>query len=178
MSASMTAPDPEKLKKLIQLRLSGEISEEEFARSSGQDYSDSETAQDEQNAARSTGRSTENTGAQEEARTNKLACILHLSQLSAFLLPLVGLLVPAIIWFCFHKKHPELSEHIRVYWNWVISIFVFTIVLGILAMTPIAMLSIAGLFALVAASIIFPIVAGIKASGGEVWPYPLSLQIF
>lgn len=178
MSTSTTAPDSEELKKLIQLRLSGEISEEEFARASAQGYSNSEMAQDAQPSAGSTGRATDNAGTQTEDRANKLACILHISQLSAFLLPLVGLLIPAVIWFFFHKKHPELSEHIRVYWNWVISILVFTIVLGILSATPLAMLSIAGLFGLIVASVLFPILAGIKASGGEVWSYPLSFQIF
>ena len=34
------------------------------------------------------------------------------------------------------------------------------------------------MFALVLVSIIFPIIGAIKASEGEVWPYPLSIPIF
>jgi len=49
----------------------------------------------------------------------------------------------------------------------VVSFILMFILVGFLTM-----------FALVLVSIIFPIIGAIKASEGEVWPYPLSIPIF
>jgi len=178
MSDSISAPDPEALKKLIQLRLSGEISEEQFAEANGQGFAGSDTEDYAPRAAGSARRTTRGADAQAVDSGNKLACLLHVSQLSAYLLPIVGLVAPVIIWFVFRVKHPELSMHLRQYFNWFVSFIIFAVILGILAVTPVAPLAVVGIFALVVAGVAFPIIAGVKAYGGEVWPYPLAFQIF
>jgi len=174
MSDAITAPDPEELKKLVQLRISGEISEEEFAKANRSTFDDSDTPEISSTAANAADRRS----AQSVDSGDKLACFLHVSQLLGYLLPLAGLLLPVIIWFVFKQKHAQLGEHIRNVFNWLITAIIFALGLGILAMTPLAPLALLGIFALVLAGVIFPIIAGIKAFGGEVWDYPLAFKIF
>jgi len=174
MSDAITAPDPEELKKLVQLRIAGEISKEEFAKANRTDFDESDTAEIDNLSDSVANRRT----AQSVDSGDKLACVLHVSQLLGYLLPLAGLLLPVIIWFVFKQKHAQLGEHIRNVFNWLITAIIFAVGLGILAMTPLAPLALAGIFALVLAGIAFPIIAGVKAFGGEVWDYPLAFKIF
>ena len=59
----------------------------------------------------------------------------------------------------------------RFTWTTFKNIFVFLvlalIVIGFLLLGVLAILG-----------IVFPIIGGIKASNGEVWPYPLSIKFF
>jgi hypothetical protein len=57
----------------------------------------------------------------------------------------------------------------------MISAIIYAIICIILM---IVVIGIPLLFALGLVSLIFPIVGGIKASDGEVWPYPLSIKFF
>lgn len=174
MSDSMTVPDSEALKKLVQLRISGEISEEEFARANARDFGGLDATELNDQSENSVGNSDR---AQPVDSGNKLSCFLHLSQLLGYLIPLAGLLAPVIIWLVFKQKHAELTDHIRNVFNWVISMIIYVIGLGIVAVTPLAPVSLVGIFALVLAGIVFPIIAGVKAFGGDVWSYPMALRI-
>ncbi len=104
---------------------------------------------------------------------NTWAMILHLTLLITW--SLVGIIAPIVIWQIKKDQFPIIDEHGKNAANWIISAFLYSIPLVILSFFVIG---IPFLIALGIAGIVFPIIAGIKASNGEVWKYPLSLQIF
>jgi uncharacterized Tic20 family protein len=67
---------------------------------------------------------------------------------------------------------PGLDEHGKNAVNWLISAGIYAVVsvLMVLVIVGIPMLIALGI-----ASIVFPIVAAIKANNGELWKYPLSI---
>jgi hypothetical protein len=111
----------------------------------------------------------------ESKETRTWAMILHLSMLSGLIVPLAGLIVPIIIYILKKDELPGLVPHGYVVFNWMISAIIYAIICIILM---IVVIGIPLLFALGLVSLIFPIVGGIKASDGEVWPYPLSIKFF
>jgi uncharacterized Tic20 family protein len=70
---------------------------------------------------------------------------------------------------------PGLKPHGYVVFNWMISAIIYAIISMILMIVGIGFLLLA---ALGLVSLIFPIIGGVKASEGEVWPYPLSIKFF
>jgi hypothetical protein len=100
------------------------------------------------------------------------AMFLHLSVLAGFLIPLGGLVVPIAIWQMKKDQFPLLDAHGRNAMNWIISEVIYWTISFILAFILIGlpMLGILGLL-----SIIFPVVAAVKANNGVVWKYPLAI---
>ncbi|AKS42937.1 DUF4870 domain-containing protein [Wenzhouxiangella marina] len=107
--------------------------------------------------------------------TNQWAMILHLSLLAGLIVPFAGLIAPIIIYIMKKDSMPGIVPHGYVVFNWMISAFIYAIVSAILMVILIGIL---GLIAVAIASIVFPIIGAIKASEGEVWPYPLSIKFF
>jgi hypothetical protein len=107
--------------------------------------------------------------------TNTWAMILHLSILSGLILPMAGLIVPIVIYVLKKDDLPGLRPHGHVVFNWMISAVIYAIISMILMIVGIGFLLLA---ALALVSLIFPIIGGVKASEGEVWPYPLSIKFF
>jgi len=107
--------------------------------------------------------------------TNTWAMILHLSMLSGLIVPMAGLIVPIVIYVLKKDELPGLRPHGYVVFNWMISAVIYAIISMILMIVGIGFLLIA---ALALVSLIFPIIGGVKASEGEVWPYPLSIKFF
>ncbi len=112
----------------------------------------------------------------DDKETNTWAMILHLSMLSGLIVPMAGLIVPIIIYILKKDHLPGLQPHGYVIFNWMISAFIYGIIGGILILA--FGLGILVLMALGLLSLIFPIIGGVKASEGEVWPYPLSIKFF
>lgn len=112
-------------------------------------------------------------GVEKETRT--WAMILHLSMLSGLVVPLAGLIVPIVIYILKKDALPGLVPHGHVVFNWMISAVIYGIVSVVLMVVGIGFLL---LMALALLSLIFPIIGGVKASEGEVWPYPLSIRFF
>ena len=111
----------------------------------------------------------------DEKETNTWAMILHLSMLSGLIVPMAGLIVPIVIYVLKKDQLPGLRPHGYVVFNWMISAFIYAIISIILMVIGIGVLL---LSALALVSLIFPIIGGVKASEGEVWPYPLSINFF
>jgi len=111
----------------------------------------------------------------DEKETNTWAMILHLSMLSGLVVPLAGLVVPIVIYVLKKDSLPGLQPHGYVVFNWMISAIIYGIISLILIIVGIGFLLLA---ALGLVSLIFPIIGGVKASEGEVWPYPLSIKFF
>jgi uncharacterized Tic20 family protein len=101
------------------------------------------------------------------------AMLLHFSILAGFILPILGLVIPVIIWQMKKTDLPEIDAHGKVVVNWIISLVIYWIVCLLLAFM---FIGVPLLFVLAALCVIFPIVGGIKANNGEVWKYPLSIQ--
>ena len=110
-----------------------------------------------------------------DKETNTWAMVLHLSVLASFLLPLAGVVAPIVIYLIKKDSLPGLKPHAFVVFNWLLSALIYGIISLILTIVVIGAL---GLIAVAILTIIFPIIGGIKASDGEVWPYPLSIKFF
>lgn len=110
-----------------------------------------------------------------DSETRNWAMVLHLSLLSGLVVPLAGLIVPIVIYVVKKDALPGLVPHGHVVFNWMISAILYGIVSVLLLLVGIGVLLLA-LLAIV--SIIFPIIGGVKATEGEVWPYPLSIPVF
>jgi uncharacterized Tic20 family protein len=111
----------------------------------------------------------------QEKETRTWAMILHLSLLSGLVLPVAGLIAPIIIYVVKKDSLPGIVPHGYVVFNWMISAVIYAILSLILMIVVIGFFTI---FAVLILSIAFPIIGGIKASEGQVWPYPLSIPIF
>jgi uncharacterized Tic20 family protein len=83
--------------------------------------------------------------------------------------------VPIVIWQLKKVELPGIDPHGKNALNWIISAIIYAVVCVILVF---AVIGIPLLIALGAVGIIFPIVAGIKASQGEVWKYPMAISFF
>lgn len=106
---------------------------------------------------------------------NMWAMFIHLSQFCSFILPLSGLIVPIVLWQVKKNESAVIDKHGRIVANWIATAFIFGIVFSLLAFIVIG---IPLLFALAVVGIVFPIIGGVKANNGEVWPYPLSIKFF
>ena len=107
--------------------------------------------------------------------TNMLGMLLHLSQFCGYVVPLAGLIVPIVLWQIKKNDSEILDRHGRVVVNWIITEFILGIVFGLLCLVIIGIPLFA---ALAVAAVVFPIVGGVKANNGEVWPYPCSIAFF
>jgi len=100
------------------------------------------------------------------------ATLLHLSQLSNFLIPLpyIGMITPILIWQLARSRHPNLDRHGENVINWIISSTIY------FTFSLISIVGIVFLPILWGLTIVFPIIAAIKANNGKVWRYPLSIN--
>lgn len=112
---------------------------------------------------------------QSEKETNTWALILHLSVLSGLIVPMAGLIVPVVIFILKKDQLPGLVPHGHVIFNWLISVLIYAVISMILLIVGIGALLLAVLAIL---SLVFPIIGAVKASEGQVWPYPLSIKFF
>ncbi len=106
---------------------------------------------------------------------NTYCMLLHLSQLSSVIVPGLGFVLPIIMWATNKDKNEEIDQHGKVTLNWMISLFIYSIVCAVLWIVIIGML---GFGILVILNLVFAIVAAIKANNGELWVYPLSIRFF
>ena len=106
---------------------------------------------------------------------NTFLAILHASQFSSFLLPILGISVPIILWFLERSKSPEVDAHGKMIVNWVFSVTIY--LLGLLVFMFLApAITLIGMVLIGFASVIFPVIAAIKAFNGELWKYPLTVN--
>jgi uncharacterized Tic20 family protein len=120
--------------------------------------------------------------------------LIHLSQLLAFVLPLLGFIVPIVLWAIKKDDDPSIDRHGRIVINWIISVFIYTVlivtlVLGVAFCVVLSTKSVALMTTIVVPGImvssfftviliVFPIIGGIKANDGIEWKYPMSIQFF
>ena len=107
--------------------------------------------------------------------TRTWAMAIHLSQFAGYLVPLAAFVVPIVIWQVQKDDMPELDIHGRIVTNWLLSSLIYFTVFGVLSFV---IIGIPFVFVLLALTIVFPIVGGIKANQGRAWKYPLSINFF
>ena len=100
--------------------------------------------------------------------------ILHFSLLAGFVIPLGGLIAPIIIWQLKKEEFPEITAHAYVIFNWLLSALIYAFACFVLTFV---LIGIPGFIALGVVAVIFPIIGGIKANDGVLWPYPLTIQL-
>lgn len=108
-----------------------------------------------------------------EQQTRQWAMILHLSQFATYIVPVAGIIAPIVIWQTKKAEMPELDVHGKIIANWLISGVIYSIIGVILTFVVIGLPL---LMALGVCAIAFPVIGGIKANNGEVWPYPLTIK--
>ena len=102
-----------------------------------------------------------------------LAALTHLSGLAGYLIPLGGVIVPIIIWIV-KSDSPIISTIAKQALLLNVMIFVVTIVSVVLVVTIIAIPFLIIFWALLGlAALVLPIVGAVKASGGELYRYPV-----
>jgi uncharacterized protein len=102
------------------------------------------------------------------------AMLLHFSVFAGYIVPIAGLIAPVVIWQIKKNEYPELDEHGKAVVNFIISLVIYSLISAVLV---IVLIGVPLLLALAAIGIIFPIIGGIKANNGELWRYPLTLNI-
>ncbi len=153
----------EELQRLNQLRESGALSEEEYERAKAE-------------ALRGTG-AVGSTGGIPNFGMNdrQWGMVLHFSQFTGYCVPVLGFLLPIVIWQLKKDEFPVLDEHGKIVVNWLLSALIYMVVCSALVFVVIGVL---GFMVLGVLAIIFPIIGGIKANNGRVWQYPFSIQFF
>ncbi|AEA97890.2 DUF4870 domain-containing protein [Alteromonas mediterranea] len=99
--------------------------------------------------------------------------LIHVSQLSSFVIPSLGIILPIVLWIAHKDQNEDINQHGRVTANWLLSLLVYSVICFILTFIIIGAL---GFIALGLLNVIFAIVAAVKANKGELWVYPLSFQ--
>lgn len=105
---------------------------------------------------------------------NQWGMFVHFSLFAGFVVPIAGLILPLMLWQIKKDQYPIVDVHGKIVVNWMISVLLYAIICGLLTFVVIGVI---GFVALGIASIIYPIIGGIKANNGEVWEYPLSLKL-
>ncbi len=109
-------------------------------------------------------------------------CLLsHLSGLLGYLgNGIGGLIAPLIIYLVKKDTSPVIASHAKEALNFNISVTLYVIGLVILMVVTLGIgviIGIPGLVALVIFHLVFTIIAAIKASGGVLYRYPLTLRL-
>lgn len=158
----------QQLERLQALRDSGSLSEEEF-QSAKQKVIGGEAPESHPVNAEPRG------NADLYGFTEPTWCMLmHLSQLFLFAGG-VGIIVPIILWVISKDKSAMANLHGNRMMNWLISVFIYSIVAGILCFFVIG---IPMLIILLVLQVAFPVIAAVKANESKLWSYPMALRFF
>ena len=106
---------------------------------------------------------------------NTWGVLIHLSQFCAYLIPFAGFIAPLILWLIKKDDSEIINRHGKIVLNWLFTEFILVTLCGLLFFV---FIGIPMLFIVIAMGIIFPVIGAIKASNGELWPYPFSIRFF
>ncbi len=108
-----------------------------------------------------------------ELSDEKIWCsFIHLSQLCSFIFPLLGSVIPIVLWQLKKDKSELIDLNGRIVTNWILSKFIYYCVSIFLCVFIVGIPLVLGLVVL---AIVFPIVGAVKINSGESWRYPLSI---
>ena len=104
---------------------------------------------------------------------NTYCMMIHLSQLTSIIIPGLGFILPIVMWAVNKDKNEDIDKHGKITINWLISLFIYSIVCGILTFVFIGVI---GFMVLALLNFIFAIIAAIKANDNQLWVYPISIK--
>jgi uncharacterized Tic20 family protein len=107
--------------------------------------------------------------------------LCHISALSGYLIPFGNILGPLLVWQIQKQKFPSVEEHGKAALNFQLTVIIVLIpaiiATVLLSFVCVGFLLIPVDIAIGLCGLIFPIIAGIKASNGETYRYPWSLTL-
>jgi len=107
--------------------------------------------------------------------------LCHLSALAGLIIPFGGVLGPLIIWLIKKNEMPSVDVHGKAAVNFQLTVLIAALAVGlaafVLSFIFIGLLLIPVVFAIALCSLIFAVIAGIKASDGKDYRYPYSLVL-
>ena len=96
--------------------------------------------------------------------------LMHLSQLAGLVVPLIGFIIPVVLWFTNKDVNEKVDINGRNILNFMISYTIYAVILCITIIgIPLAVI-------LGIVYVVFVIVASIKANNGESWKYPMTIE--
>ena len=105
---------------------------------------------------------------------NMWAMLCHLTALSGFVgVPFGNIIGPLLIWQIQKDKFPIVIAHGKESLNFQISVTMYAIAAGLLIFACVGFVL---LPAVIVASIVFTIIATVKANNGEAYRYPLTIR--
>nr|WP_255495407.1 DUF4870 domain-containing protein [Dysgonomonas sp. 521] len=156
------------------LKLDGAISEEEFRREKDLILNISDNQSRESNPL--------------GMKENDYLALMHVSQFAGFFIIGLGFIIPIILWQIAARRSEVIDKHGRNIVNFILSLIIYYAVLfascillvslykEIVYLLAFVVSALAVIFAVAIVTLI--IIAVIKASRGEFWKYPLSIQFF
>lgn len=157
----------EELQQLHELRVSGALTEEEFATAKQKLLNEETSETFERSTFEGLG------GRSHEEQSRRWAMLLHLSLLAGHVIPLAGFVAPVLIWQTKKEIYPDLEIHGRNAANWILSELIY---LGIGILLTLFLIGFLILIPVGIAAVAFPILGALKASNGEAWKYPLTIN--
>ncbi len=105
-------------------------------------------------------------------KENSFTMLMHLSQLLNFAGG-VGVIIPIVMWATNKDDSKVIDRQGKHIINWLISALIYSIVSFALTFVLIGFVGLAVLGVL---SLVFPIIAALKANDGKEWKYPLTIE--
>lgn len=158
----------EKLQKLKELLDKGVLTDEEYQKEKEKLLNDKGVTQSSNHQA-TTGRPMN--GMDE----NTYLMLLHLSQFAGYIVPVLGFVLPVILWNNEKDRNANVDRHGKNILNFIISYLFYMTILFILSF---ALIGLPFLWILGLLVPTFTIVAAVKASSGVYWKYPATIEFF
>lgn len=116
-------------------------------------------------------------------KSNGLAIAAHVSILLGFVIPLINIIAPIVIWQMKRGEDELAVACSKEAINFQISVWLWWLLVGAfflggMAIPPLMILATLLGIAIFLASLVFPIIAAVKAAGGESYYYPRIWHIF
>jgi uncharacterized Tic20 family protein len=102
------------------------------------------------------------------------AVIMHLSPLLGILFPLIGFIVPVVIWYFKKDRSPYIDDRGKEVFNFMISAFLAVLIFTLLFFV---MLGIFLMYAFTLYTAVVSVVAAFKTSRGDDYRYPFIIRL-
>tara|TARA_R110002012_G_scaffold292984_1_gene488392 strand:+ start:1956 stop:2324 length:369 start_codon:yes stop_codon:yes gene_type:complete len=104
---------------------------------------------------------------------NQFCMLMHLSQFAGYIVPLIGIVLPIVMWLTNKDQSYVVDQHGKQIVNWMISSFIYGI-LGLILTC--AIIGVPLLIGLAILTIVFPIIGAVKAAEGSFYKYPITIK--
>lgn len=113
-------------------------------------------------------------GSMTQSELNNYLMFMHLSQLASLLVPMVGFVIPLVMWLTKKDENDLIDRQGREIMNWLIFELIALVVCIALAFIiigiPLALV-------LAVLGIVYPIIGAVKASNGEFYRYHMFFRV-